>query len=173
MGNSIIWLTSNTEDWKCLHLRAWHEKVSKLFSAQHAFTGQSCVCSGELTAADSVTQLLLTALTSTGLIDTQGAEGEVGEWGTLGERAEEEKVKRNERRARAKGRRERERAKNSWRTGQSKKKRSRRRENETDLRLAISRPRVSGFQTLRTSRLSLTTVQREGRREGETHTAET
>lgn len=46
-------------------------------------------------------------------------------------------------------------------------------ENETDLRLAISQPKVSGFQTLRTSKLSLTTVQRGGRREGETHTAET
>lgn len=46
-------------------------------------------------------------------------------------------------------------------------------ENEADLRVAISQPRASGSQTLRTSKLSLTTVQRGGRREGETHTAET
>lgn len=45
-------------------------KVSKLFSTQHA-----CVCSSELTAADSITQLLPTALTSTRLIDMQRAEG--------------------------------------------------------------------------------------------------
>ena len=36
----------------------------------------SRVCSSELTAADSITQLLLTALTSTRLIDMQGAERE-------------------------------------------------------------------------------------------------
>lgn len=46
-------------------------------------------------------------------------------------------------------------------------------ENEADLRVAISQPRASGSQTLRTSKLSLTMVQRGGRREGETHTAET
>lgn len=43
-------------------------------------------------------------------------------------------------------------------------------EKEADLRLAISQPRASGFQTLRTSKLSLTTVQRGGRREGGRHT---
>lgn len=69
-----------------------------MFSTQHAFTGQSCVCSGELTAADSITQLLLTALTSTRLIDMQRAKGEVGggEREQPGERVEEEKVKQNE-----------------------------------------------------------------------------
>lgn len=61
-----------------------------MFSTQHAFTGQSCVCSKELTAADSITQLLLTALTSTKLIDMQRAGGYEG---SLGERSEEEKVK--------------------------------------------------------------------------------
>lgn len=64
-----------------------------MFSTQHAFTGQSCVCSKELTAADSITQLLLTALTSTKLIDMQRAGGYEG---SLGERSEEEKVKQNE-----------------------------------------------------------------------------
>lgn len=55
------------------------EKASKLFSAQHALTGPSCICSSELTAPDSITQLLLTALTSTSLINTRGAEGETGD----------------------------------------------------------------------------------------------
>lgn len=62
-----------------------------MFSNQHAFTGQSCVCSSKLTAADSITQLLLTALTSTRLIDMRGAEGGRGVGGALGERVEEEK----------------------------------------------------------------------------------
>lgn len=73
-----------------------------MFSTQHAFTGQSCVCISELTAADSITQLLLTALTSTRLIDMQGAEGEAGERETLGDGVEEEKEKQNEKCARVK-----------------------------------------------------------------------
>lgn len=52
------------------------------FSSQHAPTGQSCVCSSGLTAADSVTQPLLTALTSSGPVERQSAEGEVREWQT-------------------------------------------------------------------------------------------
>lgn len=70
-----------------------HEKASKLFSTQHAFTGQSCICSSELTAPDSITQLLLTALTYTSLVNIQGAEGEMGQQEELGVRAEEEKAK--------------------------------------------------------------------------------
>lgn len=62
-------------------------------------------------------------------------------------------------------RRERIKLKNSERTDWNKKQRRPRRENETSFRPAISQPCVSGSQTLRTSRLSLTTVQRGGRRE--------
>lgn len=62
-----------------------------MFAPQHAFTGQSCICSAELTAADSITQLLLTALTSTRRIDlqTHRAEGEVGELESGGKENEE------------------------------------------------------------------------------------
>lgn len=47
------------------------------------------------------------------------------------------------------------------------------RERVTDLILFISQLRVSGTQTQRTYRLSLTQVQRGAGREGETHSAET
>lgn len=81
-----------------------------VFSAQHAVTARSHACSSELTAADSVTPLLLTALTSTGLIDIQRAEGGRGDGGvgerSLGRRVEEEKVKHVEKCLRAKGGRE-------------------------------------------------------------------
>lgn len=60
----------------------------------------------------------------------------------------------------------------TWRRQGSKKKEAKEAE-QAGLGLAISRLRVSGSQTWRTSKLSLTTVQRGGRREGETHTAET
>ena len=83
-------------------------KVSSVFGIFDVRTFQSCslpsvrlqvksrVCSGELTAADSVTQLRLTAPTSTRLIDTQREEGELGGGGKLGGRVEEENVKQNE-----------------------------------------------------------------------------
>lgn len=73
-----------------------------MFSNQHAFTGQSCVCSSKLTAADSITQLLLTALTSTRLIDMRGAEGGRGVGGHLGKELRRKKVKQSKECARVK-----------------------------------------------------------------------
>lgn len=157
---------SSTLSPKCPQWRFWHEEVSKLFSTQHAFTGQSCVCSTkwqqQIILHSSYPQLwpppgwsIRRGLRERCWCWWRGWSWGVSKWNRkrriLGEEASEIHVEE---------------------TGKQRKKEAKEAE-QAGLSLAISQPRVSGSQTWRTSKLSLTTVQRGGRREGETHTAET